>query len=139
MVGDEGTGMGVRGISGGERKRVTVGVGLVTQPHVLLLDEPTSGLDSETAVSIVELMRDLARQVSICHRLPVLLKSTWIKLMLAPYGICLMQSCCKVPLLPSKSCSDFDFLLSEYWSARLAADDFLLNSTRSQRWKRRSY
>ncbi|CAL8464402.1 g3937 [Coccomyxa elongata] len=62
MVGDEGTGMGVRGISGGERKRVTVGVGLVTQPHVLLLDEPTSGLDSETAVSIVELMRDLARQ-----------------------------------------------------------------------------
>ncbi|KAK9905029.1 hypothetical protein WJX75_008206 [Coccomyxa subellipsoidea] len=62
MVGDEGTGGGVRGISGGERKRVTVGVGLVTQPHVLLLDEPTSGLDSETAVSIVELMRDLARQ-----------------------------------------------------------------------------
>lgn len=64
MVGDEGTGGGVRGISGGERKRVTVGVGLVTQPHVLLLDEPTSGLDSETAVAIVELMRDLARQVS---------------------------------------------------------------------------
>jgi ABC-type multidrug transport system ATPase subunit len=63
MVGDEGTGMGVRGISGGERKRVTVGVGLVTQPHVLLLDEPTSGLDSETAVAIVELMQSLAKQV----------------------------------------------------------------------------
>lgn len=63
MVGDEGTGMGVRGISGGERKRVTVGVGLVTQPRVLLLDEPTSGLDSETAVSIIELMQQLAQQV----------------------------------------------------------------------------
>ena len=63
LVGDEGTGAGVRGISGGERKRVTVGVGLVTQPAVLLLDEPTSGLDSETAVAIVELMQRLAREV----------------------------------------------------------------------------
>ena len=34
MMGDEGTGAGVRGVSGGERKRVTVGVGLVTQPQV---------------------------------------------------------------------------------------------------------
>lgn len=33
-MGDEGTGAGVRGVSGGERKRVTVGVGLVTQPKV---------------------------------------------------------------------------------------------------------
>ena len=63
MVGDEGAGGGVRGVSGGERKRVTVGVGLVTQPRVLMLDEPTSGLDSETAVAIIELMQDLARQV----------------------------------------------------------------------------
>lgn len=63
LVGDEGTGAGVRGISGGERKRVTVGVGLVTQPAVLLLDEPTSGLDSETAVAIIELMQRLAREV----------------------------------------------------------------------------
>ena len=35
-MGDEGTGAGVRGVSGGERKRVTVGVGLVTQPKVAL-------------------------------------------------------------------------------------------------------
>lgn len=64
-MGDEGTGAGVRGVSGGERKRVTVGVGLVTQPQVLMLDEPTSGLDSETAVAIIELMQDLARQVPV--------------------------------------------------------------------------
>ncbi len=35
-MGDEGTGAGVRGVSGGERKRVTVGIGLVTQPKVPL-------------------------------------------------------------------------------------------------------
>jgi len=62
LVGEEGTHAGVRGISGGERKRVTVGVGLVTRPRVLLLDEPTSGLDSETALSIVQLLHELAHK-----------------------------------------------------------------------------
>jgi hypothetical protein len=56
MVGDEGAGGGMRGISGGERKRVTVGVGLVTQPQVAtcptqLLVPPsvsTPGVDSQS-------------------------------------------------------------------------------------------
>jgi ABC-type multidrug transport system ATPase subunit len=46
--------------AGGERKRVSIGVELITRPRLLFLDEPTSGLDAFTAVNIVECVRDLA-------------------------------------------------------------------------------
>ncbi|KAJ9515493.1 hypothetical protein QJQ45_016484 [Haematococcus lacustris] len=49
-----------RGVSGGERKRVSVGHELLINPAVLMLDEPTSGLDSTTALHLVTLLRDLA-------------------------------------------------------------------------------
>ncbi|KZV29351.1 hypothetical protein F511_18502 [Dorcoceras hygrometricum] len=50
-----------RGISGGERKRVSIGQEMVVNPSLLLVDEPTSGLDSTTAQRIVATLRLLAR------------------------------------------------------------------------------
>jgi len=50
-----------RGISGGERKRVSIGLEMLVNPSLLLLDEPTSGLDSTTAQRIVATLRGLAR------------------------------------------------------------------------------
>ncbi|GMH37379.1 hypothetical protein BSKO_05252 [Bryopsis sp. KO-2023] len=50
----------IKGISGGEKRRLAVGVELVTQPSVILLDEPTSGLDSEIALTIMKTLRNLA-------------------------------------------------------------------------------
>ncbi|KAL2343992.1 hypothetical protein Fmac_005277 [Flemingia macrophylla] len=51
----------LRGVSGGEWKRVSIGQQLLTNPSLLLVDEPTSGLDSTTARRIVVTLCDLAR------------------------------------------------------------------------------
>ncbi|PQE26531.1 ABC transporter protein [Rutstroemia sp. NJR-2017a BBW] len=52
----------IKGISGGEKRRVTIAVQILTDPRVLLLDEPTSGLDAFTASSIMEVLQGLAQE-----------------------------------------------------------------------------
>ena len=49
-----------KGISGGERKRLCVGIELITEPKLLFLDEPTSGLDSVTALGLIRTLKRLA-------------------------------------------------------------------------------
>ncbi|XP_067909359.1 broad substrate specificity ATP-binding cassette transporter ABCG2-like [Heterodontus francisci] len=51
----------IRGVSGGERKRTHIGMELITDPPVLFLDEPTTGLDSNTAKSVLMLLKRLSR------------------------------------------------------------------------------
>lgn len=49
-----------RGISGGQRKRVNLGLELVGMPSLLFLDEPTSGLDATSGYDIMMALSDMA-------------------------------------------------------------------------------
>ncbi|XP_031485028.1 ABC transporter G family member 6-like [Nymphaea colorata] len=61
IIGDEGH----RGVSGGERRRVSIGIDIIHDPILLFLDEPTSGLDSTSAFMVVKVLKRIARTGSI--------------------------------------------------------------------------
>jgi ABC-type multidrug transport system ATPase subunit len=61
IIGDEGR----RGVSGGERRRVSIGIDIIHDPIILFLDEPTSGLDSTSAFMVVKVLRRIARSGSV--------------------------------------------------------------------------
>ncbi|XP_023526288.1 ABC transporter G family member 20-like [Cucurbita pepo subsp. pepo] len=58
-------GEGHRGVSGGERRRVSIGIDIIHDPILLFLDEPTSGLDSTSAFMVVKVLQRIAQSGSI--------------------------------------------------------------------------
>jgi ABC-type multidrug transport system ATPase subunit len=69
IVGDE----LVRGISGGQRKRVNIGMELVAKPTLLFLDEPTSGLDATASAEVVRALASVTHSsqmtvVAVIHQ-----------------------------------------------------------------------
>ncbi|KAI3993454.1 hypothetical protein MKX01_002467 [Papaver californicum] len=61
IIGDESH----RGVSGGERRRVSIGINIIHDPVILFLDEPTSGLDSSSAFTVVQTLQQIAQRGSI--------------------------------------------------------------------------
>ncbi|WP_406364733.1 ATP-binding cassette domain-containing protein [Streptomyces sp. NBC_00645] len=79
----------VRALSGGERKRASIAVELLSRPRVLFLDEPTSGLDPVTGAALLGTLRALAEDgttvVLTTHVLADLLRCDHV-VFLAPGG-----------------------------------------------------
>ncbi|EXB65357.1 ABC transporter G family member 16 [Morus notabilis] len=61
IIGDEGR----RGVSGGERRRVSIGIDIIHDPILLFLDGPTSGLDSTSAFMVVNVLKNIAQSGSV--------------------------------------------------------------------------
>lgn len=55
-----------KGISGGQKRRVSVASQLMTCPKILFLDEPTSGLDSTASYEVISYVRELAKANNVC-------------------------------------------------------------------------
>ncbi|KAF8314175.1 hypothetical protein DL93DRAFT_2228010 [Clavulina sp. PMI_390] len=85
LIGIPGAGLGVE-----QRKRVTIGVELVSKPVLLFLDEPTSGLDGQSSFKIIQFLRKLADagQCIICtiHQPSALLFYQFDQLLLLAKG-----------------------------------------------------
>jgi hypothetical protein len=72
-----------KGISGGQKRRVSVASQLITAPKILFLDEPTSGLDSAASWEVVSFVKEVAKRnnVSILH-IPVYKKNYMLNILL---------------------------------------------------------
>ncbi|KAF8655801.1 hypothetical protein AX16_002887 [Volvariella volvacea WC 439] len=82
-----------RGISGGEMRRVSIGLELIARPDVLILDEPTSGLDSVSASRVAKVLQDIAHDpvnptpvIASIHQPSSQLYQTFDSIMLLSHG-----------------------------------------------------
>jgi len=92
-----------RGVSGGERKRVSIGTELVVNPAILLVDEPSSGLDSTAAEFVIELLRKMCKtngqlMIITIHQPSYNLFKKFDKLLLLHHGRVVYHGQCEEPL-----------------------------------------
>mmetsp|Transcript_33730 Transcript_33730/g.48833 ORF Transcript_33730/g.48833 Transcript_33730/m.48833 type:complete len:685 (-) Transcript_33730:31-2085(-) len=80
----------IRGVSGGERKRLSIACEMISSPPVIILDEPTSGLDSYQAQQVVNTLRKLADSgktvIAVIHQPSQKVFSTFDDLLLISDG-----------------------------------------------------
>jgi ABC-type multidrug transport system ATPase subunit len=54
-----------KGLSGGQKKRLSIASRLVTNPKILFLDEPTSGLDSALSAEVIRYLKDIGKKHNV--------------------------------------------------------------------------
>ncbi|EDS38499.1 ABC transporter family protein [Culex quinquefasciatus] len=104
-------------LSGGERKRLSIGLDLVSDPRILFFDEPTSGLDSVSSYQVISYMKDLAKQgrcvISVIHQPSSELLELFDDVYLVTSGQCLYRGSL-ADLIPSLS--DAGYVCPQYYN-----------------------
>ncbi|EDS38500.1 pleiotropic drug resistance protein 5 [Culex quinquefasciatus] len=104
-------------LSGGEKKRLSIGQELVSNPRILFFDEPTSGLDSESSYQVISYMKDLAKQgrcvISVIHQPSSELLELFDDIYLVAGGHCLYRGSLE-NLIPTLS--EVGFVCPQYYN-----------------------
>lgn len=85
-------GWGVKGISGGQKRRVSICIEILTGPKLLFLDEPTSGLDSAASYYIMSRIARLAKRDGIGRTIIVSIHQPSSEVFRLFHHLCLLSS-----------------------------------------------
>ena len=123
----------VADLSGGQRKRASIAVELLTRPRIFFLDEPTSGLDPATSADVLRLVRKLAdrgvtvvltthdpAEIDICDRVVFLARNGHLAFAGAPTT---PAATSRSPTSPTPTNTSREEGTPQLWAARFAASD----------------
>ncbi|WJX46562.1 ATP-binding cassette sub- G member 1 [Trifolium repens] len=100
-------GWGVKGISGGQKRRVSISIEILTRPRLLFLDEPTSGLDSAASYYVMKRIASLDKKDGIQRTIIASIHQPSIEVFQLFHNLCLLSSGKTVYFGPASAASEF--------------------------------
>ncbi|KAK4254234.1 hypothetical protein QN277_009641 [Acacia crassicarpa] len=100
-------GWGIKGISGGQKRRVSICIEILTRPRLLFLDEPTSGLDSAASYYVMNRIASLDRKDGIQRTIIASIHQPSTEVFQLFDNLCLLSSGRTVFLGPASAASEF--------------------------------
>ncbi|XP_050894622.1 ABC transporter G family member 1 [Lathyrus oleraceus] len=100
-------GWGVKGISGGQKRRVSICIEILTHPSLLFLDEPTSGLDSAASYYVMKRIASLGKKDGIQRTIITSIHQPSSEVFQLFDNLCLLSSGKTVYFGPASAASEF--------------------------------
>ncbi|CAL5213627.1 unnamed protein product [Lathyrus oleraceus] len=100
-------GWGVKGISGGQKRRVSICIEILTHPSLLFLDEPTSGLDSAASYYVMKRIASLGKKDGIQRTIIASIHQPSTEVFQLFHNLCLLSSGKTVYFGPASAASEF--------------------------------
>ena len=99
-------GWGVKGISGGQKRRVSICIEILTRPGLLFLDEPTSGLDSAASYYVMKRIATLDKRDDIHRTVIASIHQPSTEVFQLFHNLCLLSSGRTVYFGPASAASE---------------------------------